>query len=215
MFPFTRAPFWVPIFDSHSNDSQAVQVHGSRALRLAREDHGEGCDSCSCNLAEAAPPQKKQTTVNTDLFAMGLKNKLSTRMCFFAMGFKGAKPRRQHVQCEGLGRSQVDVWALGCLMVEIISSRLPHEECTSIQQVMTRPGENPSTGVVAGVFVAWVARQGYWKLCRCTSSNFGVLKEKQRETTVWGVVPGVARQGYWMHQFYQCWMYSLGGGPPY
>ncbi|CAJ1442689.1 unnamed protein product [Effrenium voratum] len=33
---------------------------------------------------------------------------------------------------------KVDVWALGCLMVEIISSRLPHEECTSIQQVMTK-----------------------------------------------------------------------------
>eukprot|EP00913_Durusdinium_trenchii_P003573 g3305.t1 len=33
---------------------------------------------------------------------------------------------------------KVDVWALGCLVVEVISSRLPHEECTSIQQVMTR-----------------------------------------------------------------------------
>ncbi|CAE7283702.1 phg2, partial [Symbiodinium natans] len=33
---------------------------------------------------------------------------------------------------------KVDVWALGCLIVEVISSRLPHEECTSIQQVMTK-----------------------------------------------------------------------------
>ncbi|CAK8999968.1 Protein kinase byr2 (MAPK kinase kinase) (MAPKKK) (Protein kinase ste8) [Durusdinium trenchii] len=33
---------------------------------------------------------------------------------------------------------KVDVWALGCLVVEVISSRLPHEECTSIQQVMTK-----------------------------------------------------------------------------
>lgn len=33
---------------------------------------------------------------------------------------------------------KVDVWALGCLVVEVISNRLPHEECTSIQQVMTK-----------------------------------------------------------------------------
>ncbi|CAE7770345.1 unnamed protein product [Symbiodinium sp. CCMP2456] len=33
---------------------------------------------------------------------------------------------------------KVDIWALGCLIVEVISSRLPHEECTSIQQVMTK-----------------------------------------------------------------------------
>lgn len=33
---------------------------------------------------------------------------------------------------------KVDIWALGCLIVEVISSRLPHEECTSIQQVMRK-----------------------------------------------------------------------------
>jgi len=33
---------------------------------------------------------------------------------------------------------KVDVWALGCLAVEIVTSRNPHEECTSIQQVMNK-----------------------------------------------------------------------------
>jgi len=33
---------------------------------------------------------------------------------------------------------KVDVWALGCLAVEILTGRLPHEECSSIQQVMTK-----------------------------------------------------------------------------
>lgn len=33
---------------------------------------------------------------------------------------------------------KVDIWALGCLCVEILTSRNPHEECTSIQQVMAK-----------------------------------------------------------------------------
>jgi len=33
---------------------------------------------------------------------------------------------------------KVDVWALGCLAVEIVTSRNPHEECSSIQQVMNK-----------------------------------------------------------------------------
>eukprot|EP00811_Abedinium_folium_P034198 NODE_709_length_2814_cov_7.376628.p1 GENE.NODE_709_length_2814_cov_7.376628~~NODE_709_length_2814_cov_7.376628.p1 ORF type:complete len:764 (+),score=257.04 NODE_709_length_2814_cov_7.376628:164-2455(+) len=33
---------------------------------------------------------------------------------------------------------KVDVWALGCLAAEIFSSRLPHEECSTIQQVMLK-----------------------------------------------------------------------------
>jgi len=33
---------------------------------------------------------------------------------------------------------KVDVWALGCMAIEILTGRLPHDECTSIQQVMTK-----------------------------------------------------------------------------
>eukprot|EP00811_Abedinium_folium_P005965 NODE_1548_length_2441_cov_4.380294.p1 GENE.NODE_1548_length_2441_cov_4.380294~~NODE_1548_length_2441_cov_4.380294.p1 ORF type:complete len:646 (-),score=191.96 NODE_1548_length_2441_cov_4.380294:504-2351(-) len=33
---------------------------------------------------------------------------------------------------------KVDVWALGCLAAEIFSGRLPHEECSTIQQVMLK-----------------------------------------------------------------------------
>ena len=43
--------------------------------------------------------------------------------------------------------AEVDVWALGCLVVEVISNRLPHEECTSIQQVMTPLVEKKQLGL--------------------------------------------------------------------
>jgi len=33
---------------------------------------------------------------------------------------------------------KVDVWALGCLAVEVFSGRVPHEECNTIQQVMIK-----------------------------------------------------------------------------
>merc|ERR1719282_1745012 len=33
---------------------------------------------------------------------------------------------------------KVDIWALGCLILEVFTSRLPHEECQTIQQVMAK-----------------------------------------------------------------------------
>merc|ERR1712125_250782 len=33
---------------------------------------------------------------------------------------------------------KLDVWALGCLAVEVITNRLPHEDCQTIQQVATK-----------------------------------------------------------------------------
>lgn len=33
---------------------------------------------------------------------------------------------------------KVDVWALGCLAVEVFTGRVPHEECNTIQQVMIK-----------------------------------------------------------------------------
>merc|ERR1712217_427071 len=33
---------------------------------------------------------------------------------------------------------KVDIWALGCLALEIFTNRLPHGECQSIQQVVTK-----------------------------------------------------------------------------
>lgn len=33
---------------------------------------------------------------------------------------------------------KVDIWALGCLTMEVLTSKLPHEECNNIQQVMTK-----------------------------------------------------------------------------
>jgi len=33
---------------------------------------------------------------------------------------------------------KVDVWALACLVVETVTGKMPHAECTTIQQVMTK-----------------------------------------------------------------------------
>merc|ERR1712039_785041 len=33
---------------------------------------------------------------------------------------------------------KVDMWAIGCLALEIFTGRLPHEECSTLQQVMTK-----------------------------------------------------------------------------
>lgn len=33
---------------------------------------------------------------------------------------------------------KIDVWALGCLVVEVLTNRRPHADCTSLEQVMTK-----------------------------------------------------------------------------
>merc|ERR1712151_97735 len=33
---------------------------------------------------------------------------------------------------------KVDIWALGCLALEVFTGRLPHEECTSLTQIITK-----------------------------------------------------------------------------
>eukprot|EP00439_Symbiodinium_sp_Y106_P019872 s3176_g2.t1 len=33
---------------------------------------------------------------------------------------------------------KLDIWALGCLIIEVLTSRTPHEECSNIQQVATK-----------------------------------------------------------------------------
>lgn len=40
---------------------------------------------------------------------------------------------------------KVDIWALGCLVIEVFLNRLPHEECTSLQQVMVKLMVNRET----------------------------------------------------------------------
>eukprot|EP00913_Durusdinium_trenchii_P032943 g30840.t1 len=33
---------------------------------------------------------------------------------------------------------KMDIWALGCLAMEVITGRVPHEECMNVQQVATK-----------------------------------------------------------------------------
>merc|ERR1712083_895597 len=33
---------------------------------------------------------------------------------------------------------KVDIWAIGALVLEVFTGRLPHEECSTLQQVMTK-----------------------------------------------------------------------------
>lgn len=54
---------------------------------------------------------------------------------------EGGSPRYMAPElfdCRGKITEKVDVWALGCMTIEILTGRLPHWECSSIQQVMTK-----------------------------------------------------------------------------
>ena len=33
---------------------------------------------------------------------------------------------------------KMDIWALGCLAIEVLTSRIPHDECVNVQQVATK-----------------------------------------------------------------------------
>eukprot|EP00929_Paragymnodinium_shiwhaense_P095147 TRINITY_DN56111_c0_g1_i1.p1 TRINITY_DN56111_c0_g1~~TRINITY_DN56111_c0_g1_i1.p1 ORF type:complete len:1255 (-),score=324.98 TRINITY_DN56111_c0_g1_i1:56-3319(-) len=54
---------------------------------------------------------------------------------------EGGSPRYMAPElfdAKGKITEKVDIWALGCLALEVITGRMPHEECSNIQQVMTK-----------------------------------------------------------------------------
>eukprot|EP00931_Biecheleriopsis_adriatica_P073021 TRINITY_DN47393_c0_g1_i1.p1 TRINITY_DN47393_c0_g1~~TRINITY_DN47393_c0_g1_i1.p1 ORF type:complete len:975 (-),score=242.31 TRINITY_DN47393_c0_g1_i1:38-2962(-) len=98
---------------------------------------------------------KKPPFVHRDLKSMNvvMDNDMSVKLCDFGLtqsmekthisrrDNEGGSPRYMAPELfdsKGKITEKVDVWALGCLLVEVCTSRLPHEECTSIQQVMTK-----------------------------------------------------------------------------
>jgi serine/threonine protein kinase len=56
-------------------------------------------------------------------------------------GGMGGSPRYMAPECydsRGKITEKVDIWAVGCLLVEIFGGPLPYEECTNIQQIMAK-----------------------------------------------------------------------------
>mmetsp|Transcript_19564 Transcript_19564/g.56106 ORF Transcript_19564/g.56106 Transcript_19564/m.56106 type:complete len:115 (+) Transcript_19564:171-515(+) len=53
----------------------------------------------------------------------------------------GGSPRYMAPECYDSSTSRitekVDIWALGCIVIEIFGGPLPFSHCTSIQQIMT------------------------------------------------------------------------------
>lgn len=101
-------------------------------------------------LHEQSPP-----FVHRDLKSMNvvLDFLLNVKLCDFGLtqsmekthisrrDNEGGSPRYMAPElfdCRGKITEKVDIWALGCLALEVVSGRMPHEECTSIQQVMTK-----------------------------------------------------------------------------
>merc|ERR1712217_194854 len=54
---------------------------------------------------------------------------------------EGGSPRYMAPElfdCHGKITEKVDVWALGCIVLEVYSGRLPYAGCSKIQDVMTK-----------------------------------------------------------------------------
>lgn len=110
-----------------------------------------------CGIAEGADFLHGQSPpfVHRDLKSMNvvLDFALNVKLCDFGLTQsmekthisrrenEGGSPRYMAPELfdsKGKITDKVDIWALGCLALEVMSGRMPHEECTNIRQVMTK-----------------------------------------------------------------------------
>merc|ERR1712125_220313 len=93
---------------------------GHRDLKSANVVMGADCNAKLCDFGLAEPMEKTH---------------LSRRES------EGGSPRYMAPEvfdARSKLTEKLDVWALGCLGIEIIVERLPHEDCTTIQQVAAK-----------------------------------------------------------------------------
>merc|ERR1712050_709115 len=93
--------------------------------------------------------------VHRDLKSLNvvLDDDLSARLCDFGLTQsmekthitrkenEGGSPRYMAPELfDSKGRitEKLDIWALGCLTVEVFTGRMPHAECTSMQEIMVK-----------------------------------------------------------------------------
>eukprot|EP00747_Dinoflagellata_sp_TGD_P049422 gnl/TRDRNA2_/TRDRNA2_146181_c1_seq1.p1 gnl/TRDRNA2_/TRDRNA2_146181_c1~~gnl/TRDRNA2_/TRDRNA2_146181_c1_seq1.p1 ORF type:complete len:590 (+),score=102.41 gnl/TRDRNA2_/TRDRNA2_146181_c1_seq1:43-1770(+) len=98
---------------------------------------------------------RQPLVVHRDLKSLNvvLDHQLNAKLCDFGLTqsmekthitrkeSEGGSPRYMAPELfdsKGKITEKVDVWALGCLAVEVMTSRVPHEECSTIQQVMMK-----------------------------------------------------------------------------
>lgn len=81
-------------------------------------------------------------------------------------GNEGGSPRYMAPELfdsKGKITEKIDVWALGCLVLEVFTNRVPHEECSTIQQVMIKMvvrRELPFADLSASHTQLWVVVEG-------------------------------------------------------
>lgn len=130
-----------------------------KALNVLLEEHEEGYDVRICDFGL--------------LFALDGDRELPLRRQH------AGSPRYMAPECYGSQITEkVDVWALGCLLVEVFGRHAPYVECTSAQQiaaavlVQRRPPQikpSPGNGAPARV-LPLIQRCLHWKAAdRCAA----------------------------------------------
>eukprot|EP00927_Polykrikos_kofoidii_P036972 TRINITY_DN31153_c0_g1_i2.p1 TRINITY_DN31153_c0_g1~~TRINITY_DN31153_c0_g1_i2.p1 ORF type:complete len:1751 (-),score=284.33 TRINITY_DN31153_c0_g1_i2:315-5567(-) len=78
---------------------------------------------------------------NAKLCDFGLTQSMEKTHISLKDGGNGGSPRYMAPECyvtNGKITEKVDVWALGCILIEIFGGPLPYNDCTNIQQIVTK-----------------------------------------------------------------------------
>jgi len=80
-------------------------------------------------------------TYNAKICDFGLTQSMEKTHISLKEGGNGGSPRYMAPECydsKGKITEKVDVWATGCILVEIFGGPLPYDDCTNIQQIMAK-----------------------------------------------------------------------------
>jgi tetratricopeptide (TPR) repeat protein len=78
---------------------------------------------------------------NAKLCDFGLTQSMDKTHISLKDGGNGGSPRYMAPECyDSKGRitEKVDVWALGCILIEVFGGPLPYDDCTNIQQIVAK-----------------------------------------------------------------------------
>merc|ERR550537_1448675 len=78
---------------------------------------------------------------NAKLCDFGLTQSMDKTHISLADGGNGGSPRYMAPECydsKGKITEKVDVWAMGCILVEAFGGPLPYDDCTNIQQIVAK-----------------------------------------------------------------------------
>lgn len=78
---------------------------------------------------------------NAKICDFGLTQSMEKTHISLKEGGNGGSPRYMAPECydcKGKITDKVDVWALGCILVEAFGGPLPYDDCTNIQQIVAK-----------------------------------------------------------------------------